>query len=335
MKIIITGGAGFIGCNCAKYFMEEGHEVIVLDNLSRPGSNLNLEWLQTQGQFQFIRGDIRNFNLLEKCLGDNKDIDVVIHLAAQTAVTTSIINPREDFEINALGTLNLLEAVRLSESDPVVIYTSTNKVYGSLENLKIKLNGTKYELIDYPEGISEDFPLDFHSPYGCSKGAADQYIRDYNRIYGMKTVVFRQSCIYGPRQFGVEDQGWVAWFMISALKENPITIYGNGMQVRDLLYIDDLVDAFCKAIGKMDTAKGKVYNVGGGPKNNLSLIQYLEFLREHHEIKTRYDFNPWRTGDQRIYVSDISNCYNDFEWYPKTSLHKGINKLHLWCATLM
>ncbi len=334
MKIFITGGAGFIGCNCAKHFMEAGHEVIVLDNLSRPGSNLNLEWLQSLGQFQFIKGDIRNFNLIEKCLGDNKDIEVVIHLAAQTAVTASIINPRKDFEINALGTLNLLEAVRLSESDPVVIYASTNKVYGSLENLRIRRNAAKYELIDYPNGIPENFPLDFHSPYGCSKGAADQYVRDYHRIYGMRTVVFRQSCIYGPRQYGVEDQGWVAWFILSALDGKMITIYGDGRQVRDVLYIEDLINAFSKAIDRIHFAKGGVYNVGGGHNNQLSLLELVEIMKSVLNLKARYEFDSWREGDQKVYISDISRCTTGFSWEPTFSPLDGIKLLHSWCSKL-
>jgi CDP-paratose 2-epimerase len=295
---------------------------------------LNLKWLKTSGEFQFIKGDVRNFSLLEEYFKNNTEIDVVIHLAAQTAVTTSVINPKEDFEINALGTLYLLEAIRQSKNDPIILYASTNKVYGSLENLRIKLNGAKYELIDYPEGISDNFPLDFHSPYGCSKGAADQYVRDYHRIYGMKTVVFRQSCIYGPRQFGVEDQGWVAWFMLSALDDRIITIYGDGQQVRDVLYIDDLIDVFSKAIDEIHLSKGGVYNVGGGHKNQLSLLELVEIMKNMLNLNVRYEFDSWREGDQKVYISDTSRCNTDFSWEPAFSPLEGIKLLHSWCSTL-
>jgi len=330
VKIFITGGAGFIGCNCTKHFIDEGHEVVVLDSLARVGSNLNLDWLNSLGEFRFIKGDIRDFGLLQQYFKDNQDVAVVFHFAAQTAVTTSITYPREDFEINALGTLNLLEAIRLSDSDPIVIYSSTNKVYGNLDYLNIRARGMRYELVDYPQGISEDFQLDFHSPYGCSKGVADQYVRDYHRIYGMKTVVFRQSCIYGPRQFGVEDQGWVAWFIISSLKNNPITIYGDGRQVRDVLHINDLIHAYSKAIDKIGLTNGDIYNIGGGPDNQLSLLQFIEMINSQAGMKIRYKFDSWRSGDQKVFCSDNTKLEKELGWQIGEYYREGIVTLFNW-----
>lgn len=330
MKIFITGGAGFIGCNCARHFMDVGHEVVVLDNLSRIGSDLNLDWLNSLGEFQFIRGDIRDSGLLQEYFKDNQDVDVVFHFAAQTAVTTSITNPREDFEINALGTLNLLESIRCSDSDPVVIYSSTNKVYGNLNYLNIRSKELRYELVDYPQGISEDFQLDFHSPYGCSKGVADQYVRDYHRIYGMKTVVFRQSCIYGPRQFGVEDQGWVAWFIISALKNNPITIYGDGRQARDVLHINDLIHAYSKAIDNIGLIKGDIYNIGGGPENRLSLLQLIEMISSQTGMEIGHKFDSWRAGDQKVFCSDNTKLEKGLDWQIGENYREGIVTLFNW-----
>ncbi len=330
MKVFITGGAGFIGCNCVKYFMDQGHEVVALDNLSRPGSQLNLEWLRAFGKFQFIQGDIRHFEVLENYFKENSDVKAVLHLAAQTAVTTSILNPVEDFEINARGTLNVLEAVRRSESDPVVIYASTNKVYGSLEYLAVTPYAGYYEWTNVARGISEDVQIDFHTPYGCSKGVADQYVRDYHRIYGMKTAVFRQSCIYGPRQFGVEDQGWVAWFVISALSGNPVAIYGDGKQVRDILYVDDLISAYEKAIQKIDVSNGRIYNIGGGPDNRMSLLQLVELLEREHGLSLKYDFQPWRDGDQKIFLSDNTRLQEELGWRPTASFRQGISNLIKW-----
>ncbi len=327
MKIFITGGAGFIGCNCAKYFIENGHETIIFDNLSRTGTELNLEWLKTIGSFHFIKGDLRDQHILEKLFIENTDVDVVLHLAAQTAVTTSVVDPREDFDINALGTLNLLEAVRLSECNPIVIYASTNKVYGNLEHHTISKNTTRYELVDFPKGLSEETPLDFHSPYGCSKGVADQYIRDYHRIYGLRTVVFRQSCIYGPRQMGVEDQGWVAWFILAALEGKPLTIFGDGLQVRDLLYIDDLSSAYVKAIEHIDRANGEIYNVGGGPENQISLLEFLKVLKNQIGLTTQYSFSSWREGDQRVFISDNAKLRDHLGWQPTTTVGKGLDAL--------
>jgi len=328
-RIFITGGAGFIGVNSAARFIKEGYDVTIFDNLSRNGTEKNLEWLKTQGRFKFIKGDIRNFNLIKKIFSKNK-ISAVLHLAAQVAVTTSLKNPLEDFEINARGTLNLLEAIRNSRQNPVFIYASTNKVYGGLEGLKIKENRTRYELVDYPEGIPADFPLDFHSPYGCSKGSADQYVRDYARIYGMNTIVLRQSCIYGPHQFGIEDQGWVAFFIKQALSGKTIKIYGNGKQVRDLLYVDDLVDLYFKIIKKKKGLSGGVYNVGGGNENTISLLELIEILQRKIDGKIRIIFSAPRPGDQKVFIADIKKLWYDFGWKPSIRYTDGVNRLYNW-----
>jgi CDP-paratose 2-epimerase len=249
MRFFITGGAGFIGSNSADYFLRQGHEVVVFDNLSRRGGPANLTWLRENhgARLQFIQGDIRDDAALATAV---RGADVVLHLASQVAVTTSVQNPREDFEINALGTFNLLEAVRQAAPQAVVLYASTNKVYGGMADAAVREVNGRYAYTTYPQGIPESYPLDFHSPYGCSKGAGDQYMRDYARIYGLKTLVFRQSCIYGPRQFGIEDQGWVAHFVIAAVFGRPITIFGDGKQVRDLLHVSDLIRAYEKGSRK-------------------------------------------------------------------------------------
>lgn len=326
--VLITGGAGFIGCNTAQRLIQEGYNVFILDNLSRPGVEANLKWLRTVGKFTFIRGDIRNDSLLKKIFKNNK-FCCVLHLAAQVAVTTSVKYPVEDFEINAMGTLNLLEAVRKSNQNPVFIYSSTNKVYGALDGITVKELKSRYSLVHYPRGIPDNYPLDFHSPYGCSKGSADQYVRDYGRIYGMNTVVLRQSCIYGPHQFGIEDQGWVAWFIIQALKEKTITIYGNGKQVRDLLFIDDLVELYVKILKKMNSC-ATVYNVGGGSKNTLSLLEFIKILREIHGKKINVKFFSPRPGDQRVFVCDIRKVEKEQSWHPKISVREGILHIYKW-----
>lgn len=334
MRVLITGGAGFIGCNIARRFLEKKSEVIILDDLSRIGAEKNLNWLEKNSQknLTFIKGDIRNRQLMELLFKkqDLGKIDIVFHMAAQVAVTTSVFNPREDFEINALGTFNLLEAVRNSGQRPIIVNASTNKVYGKIESARVKEKKTRYEYADLPFGVSEKIPLDFYSPYGCSKGAADQYILDYSRIYGLKTVNFRQSCIYGPRQFGVEDQGWVAHFIISAVKNRPITIYGDGKQVRDILFIDDLVDAFLLAIKGIKVTCGKVYNIGGGYSNAISLLEFIKLLECGLDKKIPVRFSDWRPGDQKIYISDIRIAKNEFGWRPRIDFKKGIGLLIDW-----
>ncbi len=331
MKYLITGGAGFIGSNTAYAFLKKGADVIIFDNFSRNGSNSNTEWLQSQykGHVTVVNGDIvKDYSLLVKLI---KKVDVVFHFAAQVAVTTSVIDPRRDFEINALGTFNMLEAVRKAGNNPIFIYTSTNKVYGELEDMTIVEKKSRYSFKDLPFGISEERNLDFHSPYGCSKGAADQYVRDYARIYGLNTIVFRQSCIYGPRQFGIEDQGWVAWFVIALTLGKKITIYGNGKQVRDILYIDDLTRAYELAIKHIKKTKGNIYNIGGGTKNTISVWhEFKPILESLFNKKIISKFADFRPGDQPIFISDIRKAKKDFQWEPKISVQEGISLLFDW-----
>ncbi len=331
MRYLVTGGAGFIGANYVHRLVARGEYVTVYDNLSRPGAIRNLAWLrETFGAdgFAFIHGDVRDAALLTAAV---RDAEVLVHLASQVAVTYSVQHPREDIEINALGTFNLLEAARLSRHAPVILYASTNKVYGGMEEAIIQEGETSYHYRDYPEGIPETYPLDFHSPYGNSKGAGDQYVRDYARIYNLPTVVFRQSCIYGPRQFGMEDQGWVAWFIIAALLERPITIYGDGKQVRDVLYVDDLLDAYDAAIARIQTVRGQIYNVGGGARNTLSVWREFGPLLERLLGRAiQVQWAHWRPGDQRIYVSDIRKAARDLDWQPRVGVEEGITQLYKW-----
>src|SRR3989338_1221857 len=328
-KLIITGGNGFICCNSASYFSSKADEIVVVDNNSRKGALDNQKWLsKNHSNISFVKADIsKDFDLLKKSF---KDADAILHLAAQVAVTTSVANPRSDFMDNALGTFNVLEAARLSADDASIIFSSTNKVYGGMEQIKIIEGNKRYSYKDYPKGIPETETLDFHSPYGCSKGAADQYVRDYHRIYGLKTVVFRQSCIYGQRQFGIEDQGWVAWFTIASLLGKPITIYGNGKQVRDVLYAGDLIEGYELALKKIDSVKGKLFNAGGGPENTMSLLELLAFIEELNGKKPKYSFSDWRPGDQPVYISDITKISSELGWKPKTSAKEGVKKLFVW-----
>jgi len=331
MHYLITGGAGFIGSNYVHRLLGRGERVTIYDNLSRHGAMANLDWLrETHGDnaFALICGDVRDAALLAAA---TRDVDVIVHLASQVAVTTSVLHPREDFEINVTGTLNVLEAARLVGNHPALLFASTNKVYGGMESLIVEEHETRYAYRAYPYGIPETYPLDFHSPYGCSKGAGDQYVRDYARIYDLPTVVFRQSCIYGPRQFGVEDQGWVAWFIIAALLERPITIYGDGKQVRDLLYIEDLLNAYDAAIANIKRVGGQIYNVGGGAANQLSVWREFGPLLERltgREIPVRWC--NWRPGDQRIFVADIRKAAEQLGWRPHVGVEEGITRLYHW-----
>jgi CDP-paratose 2-epimerase len=330
MRIAVIGGAGFIGCNLAKRWLDEGCEVIVFDNLSRRGTKSNLDWLRKSypDKTGFIKGDIRtDSNKLSELV---EQVDAVYHLAAQVAVTTSVINPREDFMINALGTFNVLEAIRKSKKRPSIVYSSTNKVFGKMDDLNVRETKDRYEYENAPNGISEDRPLDFYSPYGCSKGCGDQYVRDYARIYGIKSVVFRQSCIYGERQFGIEDQGWVAWFTIAATLEKPFVIYGDGKQVRDILYIDDLTNALKMAVEKIEITKGRVYNIGGGAANTRSLLELIAYLEEFLGKKLSYTYDDWRPGDQKVFVSNVQKAGREFGWAPKTGPREGVKKLVAW-----
>jgi len=332
MRTLITGGAGFIGSNTADRLLGQGEEVILLDNLSRPGSAINLEWLRKKhGEFPFIMADVRDYPAVKHALADHQPLDAVLHFAAQVAVTTSVDRPREDFEVNALGTLNVLEAVRELQSSAAVLYTSTNKVYGALEGVGVVEEGSRYTFKNLPRGVPETMPLDFYSPYGCSKGAADQYARDYHRIYGVRSIVFRNSCIYGPRQFGIEDQGWLAWFVIAAVTGRPITIYGDGRQVRDVLHVSDLIDVMLLAVQRIDEVKGQVFNLGGGPQNSIAVWSELRPMLESmvgHELPVGYQ--PWRPGDQKVYVSDISKASRELGWAPKIDVADGLRSLLEW-----
>jgi CDP-paratose 2-epimerase len=330
VKILITGGAGFIGSNMANTLLSKGHDIVIYDNMSRPGSERNLAWLRAAygDAAHLLRADVRDANALtEAAVG----AEVLIHLASQVAVTTSVKQPREDFEINALGTFNALEAARAQPMPPIVLYASTNKVYGGMEDVPIVEEPTRYRYRDLPTGVPVTQPLDLHSPYGCSKGTGDQYVRDYARIYGLRTVVFRQSSIYGPRQFGVEDQGWLAHFVIAVQLGRPIAIYGNGKQVRDMLYVDDLVRAYLLAIEHIDVAAGKIYNVGGGPANTLSIWAETGPLLERlagRPIPVHY--GDWRPGDQPVCVMDITKAEQELGWRLQVGLQDGVERLWNW-----
>ena len=330
-KWIVTGGAGFIGCHAAARFHRAGDEVVVVDNLSRMGAESNLQWLRSQGVETFVKLDVRNTKGMHDLLVSHADADAVLHLAGQVAVTTSVVDPRTDFEINALGTLNVLEAVRLgADGGPAVLYSSTNKVYGHLDHVNIVERDGRYAYEDLPFGVNEAEPLDFYSPYGCSKGTGDQYVRDYARIYGMKTVAFRQSCIYGTRQFGIEDQGWIAWFCLAATRGQKFTIFGDGKQIRDTLWVGDLVDAYETALDRMDDVKGQVFNVGGGPSNTLSLLELVAILEEHFGRSMEPSFADWRPGDQPVFVADIRKAGKMLDWSPKVSTADGVARLLAW-----
>jgi CDP-paratose 2-epimerase len=333
MRILITGGAGFIGSNIASHHISAGDHVIVFDNLSRKGAQDNIEWLKShKGSFKFILGNIeKDIDIIRALFSDQ--FDIIYHFAAQVAVTLAIENPRLDFMVNALGALNLLEAARVADSKATIFYSSTNKVYGELSELETLQRGPRYEFTDLPWGISELHPLDFHSPYGCSKGAADQYFIDYARIYGLRTVVFRQSCIYGTRQIGIEDQGWISWFAIAARSQKVITIFGDGRQVRDVLYVDDLFEAFRLAHKNINVICGKVYNMGGGIDNTVSLLEVIKLLESNLSLKIKFRFDDFRKGDQKVFISDIRKAEKDFGWAPKINPKTGIQKMLSWMGS--
>ena len=331
MKWVITGGAGFIGCHSAERFLGLGHEVVLVDNLSRRGADANLAYLRERGLTTFVQADVRSPEAMNQLFRDHGDADAVLHLAAQVAVTTSVANPRADFEINALGTLNVLEAVRLhADGRPAVLYSSTNKVYGNLEHVKVVERNGRYAYEDLPGGVDEHEPLDFHSPYGCSKGAGDQYVRDYARIFGLKTVVFRQSCIYGTRQFGIEDQGWVAWFCVAVTTGQKFSIFGDGKQIRDVLWAGDLVDLYLRAYEKIVQVSGEVFNIGGGPDNTMSLLELVAKLEAAFGRPLNPSFADWRPGDQRVFVANVSKAQKALGWTPRVSTDEGVDKLIQW-----
>jgi CDP-paratose 2-epimerase len=333
--VLITGGCGFVGTNLADRLLRDGYEVCVFDNLSRAGVERNLEWLRAQhGDRVLARiADTRDANAVRDAV---RGASRVFHLAAQVAVTTSLDDPLGDFENNARAALNVLEAIRNSRHRPPLFFTSTNKVYGGLDDVKLdedRLRYTPRNTRIAGHGIAETRPLDFHSPYGCSKGTADQYVRDYARSYGLQTVVFRMSCIYGPHQFGTEDQGWVAHFLIRAINREPITIYGDGKQVRDILFVEDLVDAFVLAAENIDRCAGEAFNIGGGAANTISLRELLAMIRKLEGREPRVAWGDWRTGDQKYYVSDTRRFSARTGWSPRVGTAEGVRRLREWLLT--
>jgi len=339
MRILITGGCGFLGSNLALSGMNAGHDISIFDNLSKDGSTENLKWLRSKGAIDFIHGDIRNVFDVERAI-NSRSIDAIFHLAGQVAMTTSIENPRLDFEINALGTFNVLDAVRKKNKDISILYSSTNKVYGDLEQFQYSETSTRYVCKEHPNGFDENVGLSFHSPYGSSKGAADQYMLDFARIYGLKTIVFRHSSMYGGRQFATFDQGWIGWFCHCAIQQKknpnakPFSISGNGKQVRDILYSEDMDCLYYTALKNISTMKGNVYNIGGGIKNSLSLLELFQILEEELDIKLNYECLPVRESDQRIFIADIGKIASDCAWTPKIDKVTGIRKMIKWVENI-
>ena len=331
--VLITGGAGFVATNVAhRVLSTTDRPVILFDNLSRPGVEQNAAWLRrTHGKRVTLQlGDVRDREAVEKVV---RQAGQVYHFAAQVAVTTSLVDPFLDFEVNARGTLNLLEAVRACDDAPSVLFTSTNKVYGDLEDIGLRKSATRYEPAAPAlrrEGISEARCLEFHSPYGCSKGVAEQYVLDYARTFALRTVVFRMSCIYGPHQFGTEDQGWVAHFLIAAMNGVPLTIYGDGLQVRDILFVEDLAEAMLLAQSNIDRLSGEAFNIGGGPANTTSLVELLDQIGELRGERPLANIEAWRPADQRYYVSNTRKFEQATGWRPRTSVREGVERLHEW-----
>lgn len=335
MKLLITGGCGFLGSNLASDALARGDELVIFDSLYRNGSRENLEWLQTQGNFKFEHGDIRNQNDIMRVVQVFQP-DAIFHLAGQVAMTTSIANPRMDFEVNVFGTVNLLEAVRQYCPSAAVIYSSTNKVYGDLEQYSYIETDTRYLCVEKPNGFDEQTQLEFHSPYGCSKGAADQYMLDYARIFGLKTVVFRHSSMYGGRQFATYDQGWVGWFCQKAVEaslnivSDEFTISGNGKQVRDVLHAEDMKTLYLASLNNMEKIKGQVFNIGGGVHNSLSLLELFSILEKMVEKKLKYKKENSRQSDQKVFISDITKISKLCHWTPKISSEQGIKLMYEW-----
>lgn len=335
MRYLITGGCGFLGSNLAGEVLNRREDLLVFDNLSRVGSSSNLEWLKAQGDFRFVHGDIRSPSDVSRVVSAFQP-EVVFHLAGQVAMTTSLENPRLDFETNALGSLNLLEAVRTSTPKAIVVYSSTNKVYGDLENYSYRETPTRWEVEGLPEGFDEQVALDFRSPYGCSKGTADQYMLDYARNFGLRTIVFRHSSIFGGRQFSTFDQGWVGWFVKQAIMTRngslakEFTISGDGKQVRDVLFASDLIRCYFMAVEHWGNSIGKAYNIGGGVQNSLSLLELFSILEEEMKINLSYSKLPWRANDQKVFIADTKRANRDFSWFPRIEKVEGIKKMVPW-----
>lgn len=340
MKLLITGGCGFLGSNLAAHAISQGIDLCVFDNLYRSGSLSNLQWLRGQGQFEFVHGDIRNANDVQRLVQRIRP-DAIFHLAGQVAMTTSIADPRMDFEVNAMGTLNLLEAVRQHASEAVVIYSSTNKVYGDLEQYAYEETATRYVCTEHPNGFDESTPLDFHSPYGCSKGSADQYLRDYHRIFGIKTVVFRHSSMYGGRQFATADQGWIGWFCqmaaqtLAGMQTAPFTISGNGKQVRDVLHAEDMISLYFSTLDHTAAAAGQAFNIGGGITNSLSLLELFALLETEIGQPLNYVKIPPRESDQRVFVADLTKIGQLSGWKPSVSAKDGVSSMLAWVNDML
>lgn len=336
---LVMGGCGFVGSNVAARLLAAGERVVLADNLSRTGSAANLAWLQSLGPVEFIHTDVRSASSVDALVRGVRP-GVVFHLAGQVAMTTSVENPRLDFETNAFGSFNLLEAVRRFAPDAAVIYASSNKSYGDLGFLRLVEEPTRYAAPDYPDGIDERAPLDLQTPYGCSKGVADQYMLDYARVYGLNTVVFRHSTMYGGRQYATFDQGWVGWFcqQASAVKRDParapFTIAGDGKQVRDLLYVDDAVDAYLAAAIHVASARGQVFNVGGGRANSCSLLELFAVLEDAFGVTLQYERLPWRLSDQRFFVADNRKATSVLGWTPRVDKRQGVDRMIAWTESL-
>ena len=339
MKLLINGGCGFLGSNLASYAIENKYDVTVFDNMSRLGSDRNREWLGTLGDFTYIHGDTRNKNDIENIIKEGQ-FDAVFHLAGQVTMTKSIIDPYKDFETNAIGAINVLDAIRKYSPHTAIVFSSTNKVYGDLENYVYEETNTRYICKEFPNGFDESVPLDFRSPYGCSKGCADQYMLDFARIYGIKSVVFRHSSMYGSRQFATYDQGWVGWFVAKAIEKyqtpncKPFTISGNGKQVRDLLYAEDMINLYFRTLNYIDKVCGQAYNIGGTMAQSLSLLELFDMLEKILDIKMEYTRLPPRQSDQKVFVADISKIKNKIGWEPKVSAYAGITKMLDWVKTI-
>jgi CDP-paratose 2-epimerase len=335
MKYLITGGCGFAGSNLAAEVINKNEQLFIIDNFYRKGSKSNFNWLKNLGDFTFFEIDIRNSNDIEPII-EKIQPDVIFHMCGQVAMTTSIKDPKLDFEINVLGTFNLLEAVRKYSPESIILYSSTNKVYGDFKQLSIEETDKRYLCKEYPDGIDENYPIDFHSPYGCSKGSADQYLLDYYRIYNIKTVVFRHSSMYGGRQFATYDQGWIGWFCQKAIdiqlnvQKEPFTISGDGKQVRDVLHSGDIVSLYFKTIENIESTKGEAFNIGGGMANSLSLLELFDLLEKELNIKMKYKYLPWRESDQKFFVANLSKIRKKVKWEPKISKESGIIDYLKW-----
>jgi len=329
MKLLITGGCGFLGSNLAYEALKRSQDLIVLDDLSHSGSEKNLQWLEESGKFKSIKADITDQAAIEEIIKAELP-EVIFHLAGQVAMTTSIEDPRRDFEINSLGTFNILEAVRNHCPKCIVIYSSTNKVYGDLEWVKYQETDKRYIALDYPDGFPEDIQLEFSSPYGCSKGCADQYMLDYYRIFNIPTIVFRHSSMFGSRQFSTYDQGWIGWFTKQAMENKEFTISGNGKQVRDVLYADDMISLYFKAIENINQARGEAFNIGGGMKNSLSLLELFDILEKELDTKLNYRKIPVRQSDQKVFVADIKKAALKLNWQPACDKLIGIREMIKW-----